>query len=81
MRELCRSRRRSRELCELLGPLFRLLFFCDLSDGQYLFRSLLAEPFEIDVLDEDRQWRIPGLLPMIGELAEFFGFIPSSRAI
>ena len=58
-----------------------LLPLRDLDEGDNLRRSLPMKPFLVTLRNELWERELPGLLPMVGEPAEFLRIQPSSRAI
>ena len=48
-----------------------LLPLRDLGEGNHLCRSLAMKPFYVALCNEFRERELPGLLPMVGEPAEF----------
>src|SRR5579872_7191028 len=54
-----------------LRGLLLLLLAGNPLDGEDDVRALLAEPLEVDVLDELRQGRLPGLLTVVVDLPQF----------
>src|SRR5215218_8321539 len=59
-----------------LRRLLLLLLVSDLLDGQHDVRPLLAEPLEVEVLDEDGQGGLPGFLAMVVDLPELLRVHP-----
>ena len=56
---------------------FSLLFSTDsILDGHHTVRTVLAEPFAVEVLDELLERHFPGLLMVVGLLAELFRVHP-----
>src|SRR6266849_5921408 len=48
-----------------------LLSLRDLGEGDHLRRSLAMKPFPVALRNKLREGELPGLLPMVGEPAEF----------